>query len=586
MKGKSINLFMWGFQPHFRFEIEFCMNEVMEKFGVSEAGAECLLVGARIPDHRNPNGVCVEPEDGKWPITLFEGLLETIETEVLTHPLQKMFYSDGPSMQDKPENIRRDAVRIAVQKAFGIYDAEHTVHSFAGNPAPVNDYYVVPVLQLPGELFERFHPLREPISDDYVTGHPSLIHAAVSAVLAEAYDELLRPDPGRNLGGQMRSSKEIALRAAESFMRTLRVIINPESFRNPNLFEQFNLISSLMYEGKEGTGRLFLTKSDSESVNMLLEFTEPISFREPRWCRKVLQMALSKTALIADCKKIFGLGTFAAEIDPWMSQNIFEIEFIERYHWRLLCGKKVLLVSRHGSPSLPQEEYPRSRLLDTFQRLFPKATGKDAENFISLYEAAVSQYHGSMLIIAEDAETEAGRLQDQGTRIAPTKLTPGLYSHASSIDGAIIIDPYGVCYAIGVILDGPAHSESTPSRGSRYNSGIRYVNATDTSRLAIVISDDGTADVVPLLRPQIKRSAINEAIIKLEAATKDNYHSAISWLDKHRFFLGQEQCDRINAALERIRNEPIETGEFRRIWDEFLTHPEMNDSYFESEVAN
>ena len=586
MKGKSIKLFMWGYQPHFRFEIEFCMNEVMKKFGVSEAGVECLLVGARIPGHQNPNGICVEPEDGKWPVTLFDGLLDTIEQEVLTHPLQKMFYSDGPSMQDKPGNIRRDVVRIAVQKALDTYDTEHAVRSFAGMPAPVNDHYVVPVIQLPDELFERFHVLREPISDGYVTGHPSLIHAAVSAVLAEAYDELLRPDPGRNSGRQMRSSKEVVLRAAESFMSTLRVITNPKGYGAPNLFERFNLISSLMYEGTEGTGRLLLAKPESKSANILLKFAEPISFREPRWCRKVLQMALSETALVADCERIFGLGTVAAGIDPWVSQDTFEIEFIEHYHWRLLCGEKVMLVSRHGSPSLPQEKFSQSRLLDIYQRLFPKATKEDAANFILLFKAAVKQHHGSMLIIAEDAEAEADRLRSQGTKIEPTRLTPDFYCHASAIDGAIIIDPCSVCHAIGVILDGPACPGNTPSRGSRYNSGIQYVNATDTSRLAIVVSDDGTVDVVPLLRPQIKRSAINKAITNLEAANKDNYHSAVNWLDKHRFYLSQVQCDRVNAALERIRDEPRETGEFWRIWSKFLTHPEMNDSYFESEVTN
>ena len=562
------------------------MDEAMKKFGVSKAGVECLLVGARIPGRQNPNSVCVEPEDGKWPVTLFDGLLDTIEQEISTHPLQKMFYTDRPSMQDKPENIRRDAVCIAVQKVLNTYDTEHAVRSFAGRPAPVNDYYVVPVIQLPDELFESFHVLREPISDGHVTGHPSLIHAAVSTVLAEAYDELLRPDPGRNLDGQMRSSREVVLRSAESFMSKLRVFIDPQGFGGPNLFERFNLISSLMYEGTEGTGRLLLTKSESKSSNILLKFAEPIPFSEPRWCRKVLQMASSETALVADCESVFGLGTVAAGTDPWVRQDTFQIEFIERYHWRLLCGEKVMLVSRHGSPSLPREKFSQSRLLDTYQRLFSEATKEDADNFTLLFKAAIKQHHGSMLIIAEDAKAEADRLQSQGTKIEPTRLTPDFYRHASAIDGAIIIDPCGVCYAIGVILDGPTCPESTPSRGSRYNSGVQYVNATDTSRLAIVVSDDGTVDVVPLLRPKIKRSAVNNAITKLEAANKDNYHSAINWLDKHRFYLSQGQCDRINAALERIRDEPRETGELWIIWSEFLIHPEMNDSYFESEGTN
>ena len=64
MKDNLIKLFMWGYQPHFRAQCEFCMNNVMSELRVSQAGSECLLVGARIPDKQNPNGVCVEPVDG------------------------------------------------------------------------------------------------------------------------------------------------------------------------------------------------------------------------------------------------------------------------------------------------------------------------------------------------------------------------------------------------------------------------------------------------------------------------------------------------------------------------------------------
>src|SRR4051812_41392882 len=72
------------------------------------------------------------------------------------------------------------------------------------------------------------------------------------------------------------------------------------------------------------------------------------------------------------------------------------------------------------------------------------------------FETAIQQRHGSMLVVARDAEAEAERLGGQGTRIEPTVLTPTLYRRVSDIDGTIIIDPHCVCYAIGVILDGPA----------------------------------------------------------------------------------------------------------------------------------
>ena len=584
MSNKPIRLFIWGYQRYFRLSFEYSMNEVMKELGVPGAGAECLLVGAKIPGHQNPNGVCVEPEDGKWPIDLFDGLLDMIEAKVADHPLRNMYYSDEPSMRDKPENIRRDSVRRSVQKKLDAYDSNHGVRSFAGSPAPVNDHYVVPVLQLPNGLFERFRPLREPVSDGRVTGHASLIHAAVFEVLNEAYDELLRPDPGRYIDKRSRSPEEIVRRAAESFMCTLGVAIGDRQYmRNPYLFERFNSISSLMYEGAEGTGRLLLANPDDGFIDMLLRFVQPVPFHELRWSRKVLQMASSNIALVADCKKIFGLGNIAAGIDPWESQNIFEIEFLDHYHWRLSCGKEIMLVSRHGAPSLPKEKFPRDHLLDIYHRLFPEAGKESGARFFELFKVAVGQRHGNMLIVAKDAESEASRLRGQGTRIEPTELTADLYRQVSGIDGAVIIDPNGVCHAIGVILDGEARKECTPSRGSRYNSGIRYVGFADPPRLAVVVSDDRTVDVIPVLRPRIKLSAIDKAIAELEAADRDNYHPAINWLDRHRFYLSQGHCDRINAALKRIQSEPIEVGEIQIQWNKFSPHPDLDESYFKSE---
>ena len=586
MPPKSIRLFMWGYQPHFRSLFEHRMNDVMSALGVPESGVECLLVGARIPGRQNPNNVCLEPEDGKWSVDLFDRLLELIEEEVATHPDQNIIYTDAPTMEDKPENIRRDSVRISVQKLLKRYDSENDVRSFAGPPAPVDDFYVVPVLQLPTAIFQHFRPLREPIKFNIFTGHPSLIHAAVSEVLAEAHDELLRPDPGRRLIGRTKSSQEIIVRAGESFMRTPGLAIGDRNFGNPNLLERFNAISSLMYEGTKGTGKLILANPDGGAVDFHIRFAEPIPFREHRWSRKALQMASPQTSLVADCQQIYGLGGVASGVDPCSSQNVFEIEFLDHYVWQLRCGSQTLLVSNYGTPSLPQQKFPRDRLLDTFQRLFPEAGERHIDRFTALFAAAVGQRHGSMLIVASDAEPEADRLQGQGTRIEPTTLTPELYRQVSGVDGAVLVDPQGICFAIGVILDGPATSDCTPSRGARYNSGIRYIGSSSKPRLAIVVSDDKTVDVIPVLRPRIRRSQLEQAISLLEAANLENYHSHINWLDRHRFYVDQEQCNRINAVLERIGQEPLEVGEFRVKWPEFIPDPSLDESYFEDEDPN
>ena len=584
MRDKQINLFMWGYQPHFRIHLEHQANRVMGELGVGASGVECLLVGAKRPGRDNPNEVCVEPEDGKWNVSLFDGLLDLIETKVANHPNRNMFYSDSASMRDKPENIRRDSVRSAVQKALLEYDSGHGVESFAGRPAPVDDYYVVPVLQVPTSVFKRFRPLPKPVADGIFSGHASLIHAALVHVLANAHEELLRPDPGRSLLPS-RSAAEIARQAAGSFMRTPTIALKDRGFGGSELFDRFDMISSLMYEGTRGTGRLLLTNPESGSVDLTLAFAEAVPFREPRWARKALEMAAGQTSLVADCEKIFGLGQLASGVDPWTTQDVFQIEFLDHYHWRLSCGEEVMLISRYGIPSLPQEPFPNERLADTYQRLFPDARPSDLARFMELFGVAVNAGRGSTLVTAQDAEEEAQRLQRQGARVAATRLTPELFRQVSSIDGAILADPRGDCHAVGVILDGAARPECTPARGSRYNSAIRYVYSCDTPRLAVVVSDDRTVDVVPLLHPRIKPSAIRKALDELESSSKDDYHEWINWLDRYRFYLDKNQCDRINAALERIKQEPREVGEFHRVWNEFVPDPDFDQTYLEVEEA-
>ena len=92
-------------------------------------------------------------------------------------------------------------------------------------------------------------------------------------------------------------------------------------------------------------------------------------------------------------------------------------------------------------------------------------------------------------------------------------------------------------------------------------------------------------DVIPTLRPRIKRSAIDVAISDLESSSSEDHHSAICWLDRHRFYLGQGECDRINVALKRIASERPEVGEIRVQWTEFSPHPDLDDSYFETDDA-
>ena len=95
---------------------------------------------------------------------------------------------------------------------------------------------------------------------------------------------------------------------------------------------------------------------------------------------------------------------------------------------------------------------------------------------------------------------EAERLKNTSFQINVKELWDDstIIKQLTAIDGAVLCDFGGNCYAIGVILDGQTvdnESAETIERGARFNSAIRYKNAFPCSVICIV-SEDGYVNVV------------------------------------------------------------------------------------------
>lgn len=579
MARQAISLFMWGYQPHFRHSIEYLARDVLKGLGVS-VDVMALLVGVRRPGHANRNPVCVEPEDGRWPLALFDGLVNTVDEIYSKHHLQDMFFSDELSMRDKPEWMRRDSVTTAVHRALMPYDEEQGVRSFVGQTRPVGDFYVAPVIQVPEALFRKFPPLKERArrgESDRGSGYPSVIHAALATVLNEATNALQGPDPGRSIGEEMRRADEIVRLAAKAFMHTPGLVIS-DRYVYSDLFDRLNVISSLLYEGTRGVGRLLLANPKHPGVEYLLRFRTPVRINDPRWTRKVLQLAGPSAALIADIEHVYGLGRLLSSHDS-EDQNVFAVDFLDHYNWELRSGELVLLRSLYGEPTLPSEIIEEDAFISNLARMFPASTEATRVRLWQLFNAATQQKMGSMIVIAEDAELEALRLEAQGTHIQPVELSVELLRQASAIDGSILMDPQGYCHAIGVILDGVANDQCTPSRGSRFNSAVRYIRSGTMRRLAIVVSEDRTVDIFPPLRPRQSRKELDDYVRSFTAASVHDYHASMNWLHSRRFYLSAQQCACINAALARLEELPKDVGEIRFLYSAFRTDPEFDDSY-------
>lgn len=95
----------------------------------------------------------------------------------------------------------------------------------------------------------------------------------------------------------------------------------------------------------------------------------------------------------------------------------------------------------------------------------------------------------------------------QSHRFLEIRLT--VHKASTAIDGAVLIDRKGTCYAIGVILDGKAQISVNPARGARYNSVKNYLaspvymDREGVNAMAVIVSEDGSTDVMTSV--QIKR---------------------------------------------------------------------------------
>ncbi len=461
MSKRTVTLFMWGYQEHYAWAIRHLTEQALSQIGAA-SNAEVLLVGVRRPGSRAPHPVCLEPEDGRWPLDLFDGLESQVLEEIPKHPMSLMFYGDEPSMRDKPEWTRQAVVSEQVRARLAEFDLANDVVSFVVTPGIVGEYHVAVVLQVPGATL-RAHPELKGKDWDSEAYDMSFIRSCLNGVLEVASSQLLRHEPGRGVRDDILTASEVIQRAARRFMYQVVSLIDNHHIGG-GLYENLNQISTLRYEGDEGVGRMLIVK-DGVLCDFVANLTEPVPIHETRWVRKLVQMASIDLPLIASQNHVHGLGRLA---DP--ATGAIVVDFLGHQDWEVRWEDRPLLRTQFGKSRLPQEAIPEARFRDNVELVFPNTDDTDRSRLWEVLRLQVRQPQGSSVVVAADAELEAARLSRQCTRIVPTPVTPELLTRASRIDGGLLIDPTGRCFAIGVILDGETTNECQPSRGARFNS--------------------------------------------------------------------------------------------------------------------
>lgn len=315
---------------------------------------------------------------------------------------------------------------------------------------------------------------------------PLLTHA-LDVVLERACDALqdyvstaesdLLPPPGDVL-------REAGRRLAESLIPV------KGGFGGAAFFDACTTISSLRYEGQDAHGELALAVP-GEAPELALAFSAPPVLTQVRAVRKILQMCGGPYCLLTDSERILGLARRDLALVPGARCVVFE-----RHHsWELRLDGTLLMVVRYGEPLLPRARIDREHFHLRFAELFGHRAGSDPDAVWAIVEAATHREHGALIVVSADAAGEARRLGAGSTRVRPRRLPLDLVFPVTSIDGAVMLSPDGVCHAIGVILDGTASPRGTGQRGARFNSSLRYVDS-HPGTMAVVVSEDGDVELV------------------------------------------------------------------------------------------
>jgi hypothetical protein len=581
-----VQYFMWGYQSHLRIAMSVAAEKLFTALAPGLHPA-VHLVGFLDETREDRYSICVEPDDGDYTPDLFAGVRSMAETLQATGNGTVYLHPSKAVSERFEERDRRSNLTKALRTVLEQRNARSGTITFCGSAERVEGFLVIPVLRLNRAAYESLPRLsRNHQLGENITFSPSLAEALVDVFLDECSKALRQPQPGAVFESICSNESEAMRRAADSFMYAVSSA-GGNIYGLHGLYAACNGIASLRYEGIEGVGRLIISKRRHPDIGVAVELQTPIERQDYRAVRKLLELSESGQSLLSDSAAIYGLGNILPSYSASL-QNVFEIEFTGHYQWRVLHAGQVLMEVAYDKPQLPKHRLARERFEPIVRRLFPSAKQIDLDNLWKLVGAAIDQRHGTMLVISDSARAEAERLASQSTLISPLVLTPEIMRMVSKIDGAVLIDPHGLCHAIGVILDGMASKHGDSGRGARYNSAIRYVETSLSQKaLAVVVSEDGSVDLVPNLKPQIDSAEVDSHLTELleiqnaEQLDMKRFYKVIEWFSSHRFYLTADVCQKLNdlkkAAYTRHQQA---TRDMVIIEPDFEPDPEMNDEYF------
>ena len=590
--SKTIQYFMWEYQHIFRILLESKAKELFQNLDES-LQPEVFLVGMLADkSSASRHQSCVEPEDDFWIHSNdFRTVGEVSQGLIGQYPESNLIHSHPIAQENEDRSLQVRSIRDAIRQNIETHQARPENRRFyVSLPAEVQGYWVCTVLSLQDDIIALYPALlRDTVQLHEDRSYPlpvSFLDAVTEQFLRYACEELSKPEPCN----PTHIDNENLLRdAGAALARNIVPRMSDKLIgQGYYLFRDCSTISSLRYERSAGSGRILLATNDHPAIEPTVTFASPVELRDHRAARKLLQLSFDSISLHSDSNQIWGL----AEVGEYdnSKEDLFEVQILGHHHWELRHNDSTLMTVRYGVPSLPKLGLDEQAFRSNVTRIFKNISDFSTNRLLSLVKEAEQASHGTMLLISTVAEEEAKRLASQGTPITPCLMTSKLLKHLTPIDGAILLDSKGMCYAIGTILDGQATTNGDPSRGARFNSAVRYVESAlyKARCLAVIVSEDGGIDFVPDLPPPIKRSTIDEAIAELKRQESTDqfgirrYRKTLNWLEEHRFYLTPADCNFLNKLVPKLEDRFKQESESQIsiVQEPFEPNPAMDEELF------
>ncbi|WP_090770680.1 diadenylate cyclase [Pedobacter soli] len=574
---------MWGYQRHMNISFQVSAEQVFKKIDW-RLDPKVFFLGILVDNRDDRHPICLEPEDCGFSTFQFS-YVKSLAAELSSTDQDGSIRHSHPLAQDRYEQrIAERGYIDAIKRILKQSDFEDEIDYHVASPVYLEGFLIFTVLSLSSLAIKEHYSLVKNKYDRFPIFR-SLTEAVIASFLNACSFEL--KDPNRGFAEVMKRADELLRDAGRQFMYTIATAGG--NFDGLHRFyDACNEIASLRYEGAIGLGSILIAPRDHKNIKLTLELDRPIKMTDFRMVRKFLEVSDNSSAIVSDSALIYGLGEIRGKYNP-KDENLFTVNFTNHFTWLVLHDNNPLMEVEYRQPKLPSDKIDREKLYSDFRRIFKGISKKQLDDLWEVAMEACGQKHGTMIVISDEAKTEADRLGKQGFSVKPIKLTESMVRKVTSIDGAVLLDRDANCHAIGVILDGLATEKGDPSRGARYNSAIRYYEKfKDAGALAIlIVSEDGMINVLPDLIPQIKHSKIEYAIDDfkkiLEETTLDKkaFNMSMHFFNSIRFYLRQDECDMINDTRKEIEVKfETDLKMAHIVCDDFVPNAKMNDTYY------